>query len=117
MRAKGSEENVLDWLYERGEEAVGQAVQELFGRRGVTDGVSKLVERAAKTKGRVDRNMEFMLHLMNLPSRADYHKLLVKLEHLQGSLINLNMKLDRLLAAQARPPAPRKRRVKPDTGA
>ena len=37
---------------------------------------------------------------MNLPSRANYNKLLVKIEHLQGSLVNLNMKLDRLLAAQ-----------------
>ena len=30
-------------------------------------------------------------------------KLLVKIEHLQGSLVNLNMKLDRLMAAQDRP--------------
>jgi hypothetical protein len=105
MSAKGSPEqsNFLQWLYERGEEAVGQALDDLLSRRGVTDGISKVASRAAKTKGRLDKNVEAMLHLLNLPSRADYHKLLVKMEHLQGSLVNLNMKVDRLLAALEKP--------------
>src|ERR1043166_5232164 len=105
MPAKKSadQSNVLQWIYERGEQTVGQVLQEILGRPGVTDGLAKMMQSAAKTKGRVDKNVEMMLHLLNLPSRADYHKLLVKIEHLQGSLVNLNMKLDRLLAAQERP--------------
>jgi hypothetical protein len=114
MRAKTSEDpaNLLQWLYERGEETVGQVLHEVLGRREVADGLTKMVQRAAKTKGRVDKNVETVLHLMNLPSRADYHKLLVKIEHLQGSLVNLNMKLDRLMAAQDRPP--RKKKIEPE---
>jgi len=81
---------------------VNQVLEELFGRGSVIDGLSKVIDRATKTKGRMDKNIEMMLHLLNLPSRADYHKLLVKIEHLQGSLVNLNMKVDRLLAAQGR---------------
>ena len=110
MRAKTTENsgNVLQWLYDRGEETVGQVLQDVFGRPGVADGLAKMVQRAAKTKGRVDKNVETLLHLMNLPSRADYHKLLVKIEHLQGSLVNLNMKLDRLMAAQERPKTKKK---------
>jgi len=102
MPAKSTREpqNLLEWLYERGGQTIGQMLEELFDRPGVTDGLTKMVKRAAQTKGRVDKNVEIMLHLLNLPSRADYHKLLVKIEHLQGSLVNLNMKLDRLLAAQ-----------------
>jgi|ERR1700687_2348613 len=102
MSAKTSQDqqNLLQWLYERGEETVGQVLEDVLGRPGVTDGLSKFVQRAAKTKGRMDKNAETVLHLLNLPSRADYNKLLVKLEHLQGSLVNLNMKLDRLLAAK-----------------
>jgi len=100
MRAKTQDSNVLQWLYERGEETVGQVLQEVLGRPGVADGLAKMFQRAAKTKGRVDKNVETVLHLMNLPTRADYHKLLVKIEHLQGSLVNLNMKLDRMMAAQ-----------------
>lgn len=101
MRAKATHDsNVFQWLFERGEETVGQVLHDVIGRPGVADGLAKMVQRAAKTKGQVDKNVETVLHLMNLPTRADYHKLLVKIEHLQGSLVNLNMKLDRLMAAQ-----------------
>jgi hypothetical protein len=41
--------------------------------------------------------------LLNLPSKADYNRLLAKIESLQGSLVNLNIKLDRLLAERERP--------------
>lgn len=104
MAAKTSHEpqNLLQWLYERGEHTVGQVLEDVLSRPGVTDGLTKVVKRAAQTKGRMDKNAETLLHLLNLPSRADYHKLLVKIEHLQGSLVNLNIKLDRLLAAQER---------------
>ncbi len=104
MHAKAAREpsNVIQRLYERGEQTVNQVLEDLLGRRGITDGISKVIDQAAKTKGRVDKNLELMLHLLNLPSRADYHKLLVKIEHLQGSLVNISMKLDRLVAAQER---------------
>jgi hypothetical protein len=35
-----------------------------------------------------------------LPSKSDYKKLATKIEALQGSLVNLSIKLDRILAAQ-----------------
>ena len=35
---------------------------------------------------------------MNLPSRADLARIATKLEAVQGSLVNLNLKVDRLLA-------------------
>jgi hypothetical protein len=62
-----------------------------------------MFDEAGKSKGRMDKNVEILLHFLNLPSRADYNKLLGKIEHLQGSLVNLNMKLDRLLAAHQQP--------------
>ena len=109
MSAKSSRDsqNVLQWLYERGEETVGQVLDDVLGRQGLSDSLAKVAERAAKTKGRVDRNVEILLHLMNLPSRADYHKLLIKIEHLQGSLVNVSMKLDRLMAAQEKKKTPK----------
>ncbi len=102
-KSSGGSGNILQWLYERGEETFGEAVHDLVRARSLGDGVSKLAEQAARSKRRVDKNVELLLHLMNLPSRADYDKLLLKVEHLQGSLVNLSMKLDRLLAAQQRP--------------
>lgn len=108
MSAKRSRdsEGSLQWLLERGEEAIGQVLQELLGKRAVADGLARVARGAAQTRGRVDKNVETLLHLLNLPSRADYQKLLVKIEHLQGSLVNLNMKVDRLLAQQQRATSP-----------
>jgi hypothetical protein len=103
MSAKRSNENnvpSLQWLLERGEETIGQVLGDLFGSPGVSDGLAKMAKGAVQTKGRVDKNVETVLHLLNLPSRADYQKLLMKIEHLQGSLVNLNMKLDRVLGQQ-----------------
>jgi hypothetical protein len=58
------------------------------------------VQAGLETKGHIDRNMQTVLGLLNLPSRADVNKLATKLEVLQGSLTNLNLKVDKLLAAQ-----------------
>ena len=99
--------NVLQWLYDRSEETVSQVVEDILGRKEVSRGVGNVAVSAAKTKGRLDRNLETLLHLLNVPSRTDYHKLLVKVEHLQGSVVNLSLKLDRLLASLEAPKKPK----------
>lgn len=99
-KASDSEKsNILQWLFDRGEETVSQVVDDLLGRKDLARGVSNAAVGAVKTKGRLDKNLETLLHLLNIPSRTDYHRLLVKVEHLQGSVVNLSLKLDRLLAA------------------
>ncbi|HXJ37110.1 MAG TPA: hypothetical protein VMS22_24040 [Candidatus Eisenbacteria bacterium] len=60
------------------------------------------VQAGLETKGTIDRNMQTVLWLLNVPSRADLNKLATKLEVLQGSLTNLNLKVDKLLADRAR---------------
>src|SRR5262245_36355489 len=106
--------SLLDQMRSRGEEAVGQILEGLMKNKGVADQLGKTIGRAADAKRSVDRNMQFLLSLLNLPSRADYNRLLAKIESLQGSLVNLNMKLDRLIAQQhaATAPKPAARRRK-----
>ncbi|HZP42583.1 MAG TPA: hypothetical protein VFD84_13885 [Candidatus Binatia bacterium] len=65
------------------------------------------LQRAMQTKGQLDRNMQTVLGLLNIPSRADVRKLQTKLDALQGSLVNLNLKIDRLIEARARRSRPR----------
>jgi hypothetical protein len=125
MPHKGSRDEeaqgLLGWLYERGEDAVGQVLDELVSSRDVAHRVGKTVGRATDAKHRLDRNMQFLLSVLNLPSRSDYNKLLAKVEALQGSLVNVNIKLDRLLAAQAasslrRPAGTKRAPQKPEPG-
>jgi hypothetical protein len=96
---------VFSGLCSLGEQAVATVLGLLGGGRGVGDVLGRGARRAAETKGRFDRAMQGILGFLNLPSRADYNRLLSKVEVLQGSLVNLNIKVDRLLAARE-PPRP-----------
>ena len=115
MARKSSHQNdsLLHWLVQTGEETLAQVVEELAGNRSLTDALTEAVRRASRTKGKVDKNMQTVLGLLNVPSRADYHRLLTKIETLQGSLLNVNMKLDRLLAATQKPKRPPRPRPEP----
>ena len=72
--------------------------------------LGKTAERAAEAKKRVDENIQIVLSALNLPSRADYQRLSTKIDALQGSLVNVSMKLDRLLAAERPPSSPARAR-------
>jgi hypothetical protein len=61
------------------------------------------VQGVLETKGRVDRHLQTLLGLLNLPSRADLARVLTKLEAIQGSLVNLHLKIDRLLTLRTPP--------------
>jgi hypothetical protein len=72
----------------------------VLGNEAVSRAIAAGLRRAAETKTGFDRAMSAILGVLNLPSRADYNRLLSKVEVLQGSLVNLNIKVDRLLARE-----------------
>ena len=86
-------------LYERGEEAVGVFVEEFIGNKRVREELGRPRTGGRREEARRQR-MQTVLSLLNLPSRADLNRLQTKIEALQGSMVNLSIKLDRLLAAQ-----------------
>jgi len=108
--ASRREPTLLSWIVEMGEARLFQFAEELLANPKMAEAFSGALQRAAKTKGQVDRNMQMLLGLLNMPSKADYNRLLSKIEALQGSLVNVNIKLDRLLAARERPKSPRPRK-------
>jgi ribosomal protein L12E/L44/L45/RPP1/RPP2 len=93
-------QSVISGLFERGEEVFSVFLEELGRNPKVRAQVGKTLERAVDAKRAVDKNMQTLLSVLNVPSRADYHRVLTKIETLQGSVVNLSMKLDRLLAQQ-----------------
>ena len=106
------EPTLLSWIVEMGEARLLQFAEEVLGNPQMAEAFSAALQRAAKTKGQVDRNMQMLLGMLNMPSKADYNRLLSKIEALQGSLVNLNIKVDRLLADRDRR-KPRRRPAKP----
>jgi len=88
-------------LIERGEEVVNVFLEELTGGANLRDEIEGAVVRANRARKTVDKNMEAVLAALNLPTRSDYKRLVEEIHALQGSVVNLNMKLDRLMAQTA----------------
>jgi hypothetical protein len=101
---------LVSTLLERGEEVLGVFLEELGRSQRVHERLGRTLSRAADAKRAVDKNLETVLAALNVPSRADYKKLLTKIEALEGGLVNLGMKLDRLLAQREVGAAPLARR-------
>ncbi|MBX3026492.1 hypothetical protein KF840_16410 [bacterium] len=93
-------QSMLASLVGRGEEVFGVFLEELGKNPKVRQQLGKTLERAVDAKRAVDKNMQAVLSALNVPSRADFHRVLTKIEALQGSVVNLSMKVDRLIAAQ-----------------
>jgi len=92
------EKTLFEKIYEAGEEQLTRFAKEVISHPTFSAALEKALRNAAATKGKVDRNVNTVLGLFNIPSKSDYNKLLAKVEAVQGSLVNLNIKLDRLLA-------------------
>jgi len=92
-------------------EKLQRLAEELLSNPTFAQMFMSAVQAGLETKGHIDRNMQTVLGLLNLPSRRDLNKLATKLEVLQGSLTNLNLKVDRLLADRARERRRRQRRA------
>src|SRR5690349_11794926 len=71
---------LLSWIVETGEARLLQFAEELLANPKMAEAFSAALGRAAKTKGQVDRNMQMLLGLLNMPSKADYNRLLSKIE-------------------------------------
>lgn len=103
--SRSQAQSVLSSLVGRGEEVFGVFLEELGKNPRVREQLGKTLERAVGAKRAVDKNMQTVLSVLNVPSRADYSRVLTKIEALQGSVVNLSMKIDRLVAAQETAPS------------
>lgn len=71
-------------------------IRNVVGNRRLDSLLGTAMESAMRTKANVDRNIDSLLALANLPSRGDYRKLQTRLDVVQGSLRNLSHRLDEL---------------------
>jgi hypothetical protein len=92
---------VLNRFFELGEGTLGRLAEELLSNPRIAAAFAQALKRAMAAKGTVDRNIQTVLGLLNVPSRHDVSRLATKLEAIQGNLMNLNLKVDRLLSERA----------------
>ena len=79
---------------------------ELMANERMRKGLGRAGERLLANKHVFDRNVETVLDFVNIPSKRDIRELKSRLDTLSSQLVNLSMKIDRMLAADEMP-APR----------
>jgi len=104
--ARRDAESIISKLRQVGEEGLGSVMGELMANQRMRKGLGRAGERLMANKHVFDRNVETVLDFVNIPSKRDIRDLKSRLDTLSSQLVNLSMKIDRMLAA-GEGPAPR----------
>src|SRR5215472_5252101 len=113
--ARGEAESLLERLRQMSEEGISSFLNELMANDVWRRRLGRAGERFLANKQNFDRNVETVLDFVNIPSKRDVRELKTRLDHLSGQLVNLSMKIDRLLAEsepgtiESKPRPPRSR--------
>jgi hypothetical protein len=96
--ARDEAESMLERLRQMSEEGVSSFLNELMANEAWRRRLGRAGERFLANKQSFDRNVETILDFVNIPSKRDVRELKTRLDHLNGQLVNLSMKIDRMLA-------------------
>ncbi len=108
--ARGDAEKLVSMLRRMSEEGVASFFGEVMNNAALRRALGRAGERFLDNKGRFDRSVETLLDFVNIPSKRDIRELKARLDHLNGQLLNLNIKLDRLMSESGKAARPRPRR-------
>ena len=82
-----------------GRDTLQKLAEEMLKQPMFMQVVTTAFQKGLETKGRVDRNMQTLLGLLNLPSKADITRLNAKIEVLQGTVGTLTRQLEKMASA------------------
>ncbi len=111
--ARRDAESIVSKLRQMSEEGLGSVMGELMANERMRKGLGRAGERLMANKHVFDRNVETVLDFVNIPSKRDIRELKSRLDTLSSQLVNLSMKIDRMLAV-GEMPAPRQARAASD---
>jgi len=109
--AGGDAEKLISMLRRMSEEGAAAFFSEVMANDALRRALGRAGERFIDNKGRFDRSIETLLDFVNVPSKRDIRELKARLDHLNGQLLNLNIKLDRVMSESAKAARPRPRRA------
>ena len=95
-------ESIISKLRQMSEEGLGSVVNEFMANQRMRKKLGRAGERLMANKQVFDRNVETVLDFVNIPSKRDIRELKSRLDTLSSQLVNLSMKIDRMLAAGER---------------
>src|SRR5258707_7152201 len=96
-RRDNDNDNLISKLRQMSEEGIASFFNELLSNDKMRSSFGRAGERFMANKQTFDRNVEQMLDFVNIPSKRDVRDLKTRLDHLSSQILNLSIKLDRLL--------------------
>jgi|SRR5271156_1134061 len=118
--ARREAENLISRLRQMSEEGAASFFSELMANDALRKRLGRAGEQLFANKQSFDRNVETVLDFVSIPSKRDVRELKARLDHLNGQIVNLSMKIDRMLAGtepagagdtQPKPSRPRGKRA------
>src|SRR6202451_2366329 len=103
----------MNKLRQMSEEGITGFFNEIMSNDRMRSSFGQAGERFMAQQQSFDRNVEHMLDFVNIPSKKDVRDLKARLDHLSSQLLNLSIKLDRLLDHDEPTKPPARRAKKP----
>lgn len=97
--ARRDADNLISRLRQMSEEGAASFFTELMANETLRKRLGRAGEQLFANKQSFDRNVETVLDFVSIPSKRDVRELKARLDHLNGQIVNLSMKIDRMLAA------------------
>src|SRR5579864_4945716 len=101
--ARRDAQSLIEKLRHMSEESAASFINDAMANEGLRRRLRRAGERFMVNKQSFDRNVETVLDFVNIPSKRDVRELKARLDHLNSQLVNLSMKLDRMLAQREGP--------------
>ena len=105
--AREEAESLISKLRQMSEDGLISFFNEVMSNERARRALGRAGERLMANKRVFDRNVETFLDFVSIPSKRDVRELKARLDHLNSQLLNLSIKLDRLLAQKPRSRAAR----------
>jgi polyhydroxyalkanoate synthesis regulator phasin len=105
--ARSDDDNLIAKLRQMSEEGLSSFFNEIVSNDRMRASLGRAGERFMSNKQSFDRNVEQVLDFVNIPSKRDVRDLKARLDHLSSQLLNLSIKLDRLLESGDAPAKPK----------
>jgi tetrahydromethanopterin S-methyltransferase subunit G len=99
--ARRDVEDMVSRLRKIGEEGLSSVLGEVFDNQRMRQRLGRAGKRILENKRGFDHNVETVLDFVSLPSKKDVRELMARLDHLSSQLVNLSIKVDRLIAKQS----------------